>query len=64
MIFYFQLLLKLILRSTNSTSQRLEYIDQIDEMLKKYKEQSPDIKWSKEEKDAVRKAYSHGSDLV
>ena len=51
-------------RSTNSTSKRIEYIEQIDEMLKRYKEQSPEMKWSNEEKLEVRKAYSHGKDLI
>jgi len=49
--------------SPSSTSKRLEYLEQIEQKLKKYKETSEEIRWSTEEKLQVRKDYSHGRNL-
>ena len=49
--------------SPSSTSKRLEYLEQIEKKLKKYKETSEEVRWSTEEKLQVRKDYSHGRNL-
>ena len=53
-----------ILSSPSSTAKRLGYLKVIDEMLEKIKDQTPDVKLSDDDKLEVRKAYSHGGDLL